>query len=92
VAWAGGSSPVQALRAAAAAARRVALAPRCVHVDTSNIELALTEERTMNTTHRIAAAAFSFVLTLSMLIGVDAQATSKPYALQMAQAAAPAKA
>ena len=46
----------------------------------------------MNTTHRIAAAAFSFVLTLSMLIGVNAQATSKAYAPQMAQAAAPAKA
>jgi len=55
-----------------------------VHVDTSVIEPALTEERTMNTTHRLTAAAFSLVLTLSMLGGVDAQATSKPYALQMA--------
>lgn len=41
----------------------------------------------MNTTHRLTAAAFSFVLTLSMLVGVDAQATSKPYSPQMAQAA-----
>jgi hypothetical protein len=63
-----------------------------VHVDTSIIELALTEERTMNTTHRIAAAAFSLVLTLSMLIGVNAQATSKAYAPQLAQAAASAQA
>ena len=46
----------------------------------------------MNTAHRFAAAAFSFVLTLGMLIGVDAQATSKPHAAQMAQAAATARA
>jgi len=58
-----------------------------VHVDTSVIEPALTEERTMNTTHRLTAAAFSLVLTLSMLVGVNAQATSKPYALQTAQMA-----
>lgn len=41
----------------------------------------------MNTTHRLTAAAFSLVLTLSMLVGVNAQATSKPYALQTAQMA-----
>ena len=41
----------------------------------------------MNTTHRFAAAAFAFVLTLSMLVGVDTQATSKAYAPQMAHAA-----
>ena len=47
----------------------------------------------MHTTHRnAAAAALSFVLTLSMLIGVNAQATSKAYAPQMAQTAASAKA
>ena len=46
----------------------------------------------MNTTHRFASAAFAFVLTLSMLIGVDTQATSKAYAPQTARAAATAQA
>ena len=46
----------------------------------------------MNTTHRFAAAAFALVLTLSMLVGVDTQATSKAYAPQLAHAAASAQA
>lgn len=41
----------------------------------------------MNTTHRLTAAAFSFVLTLSLLVGVDALAVAKSHAPQMAQAA-----
>jgi hypothetical protein len=70
----------------------VALAPWCLLVDTSFIELAITQERIMNITHRFAAAAFAFVLTLSMLIGVDTQATSKAYAPQMAHAVGTAQA
>lgn len=46
----------------------------------------------MNTTHRLAAAAFSFVFTLSMLVGVDALATAKSQAPQLAQAPAAAQA
>lgn len=39
----------------------------------------------MNSTHRLTAAAFSFVLTLSMLLGVDALAVSKAHAPELAQ-------
>ena len=59
-----------------------------MHVDTSLIELALNEERTMNiSTTRLAAAALSLALTLSMLVGIDALATSSAYAPQLAQVA-----
>jgi succinate dehydrogenase/fumarate reductase cytochrome b subunit len=50
------------------------------------------KERTMNTTHRLTAVAFSFVLTLGMLVGIDGLATSKAHAPQMAQAPVAAQA
>jgi hypothetical protein len=50
------------------------------------------KERTMNTTHRLTAVAFSFVLTLSILVSIDALATYETHAPRMAQAAVPAQA